>query len=115
MRTTSNMTANKVEFQKFKAVRRPEFEAANQFLHKVEQMAVRYGLHVHFRKTDRTDKLRRYYTARGTIGMIEAKDNNEVDMVAPFIGALIDQCVVLNSSPVKACFTRYVEIQDITF
>lgn len=90
-------------------------KASNQFSRQVDQMAVSNGVHVIFSETVHSDNLSRYFTEAGTTSMFETKDHSAVDMVATFIGTLVDRCCAFNSSTVTICFKRYVEIYDLPF
>lgn len=52
----------------------------------------------------------------GLIGMTEDADVNTVDMVTPFLCALIDTfCGEFDSVPATNLFTNYVDLADILF
>ena len=88
----------------------------NNFLREVETSSPGYDLHVDFSKGFTGERLSDLFMDDGLIGMLEAADIKTVDMLSPFLGALIDTyCGEFDKAPVTTVFTQYVDLVDVVY
>lgn len=114
-RKSSAITSSNGAPRTFKSIRRHVLGSANSFLKQVQRGSAGYGLHVDFSKGDHANRLNGFFTETGVVGMIEGKDYDNLDMVFPFVGAIIDRCCGLSDAPLASCFTRYTDMFNLTF
>lgn len=79
------------------------------FFVEVERQYVEYGLHVDFLKSPVNGRLFGLFTWTSLMGMLEAADFNIVDMVSPFLGAIIEDCCgLVRVASIFDDFSRHV-------
>ena len=85
----------------------------NEFLTKVQRTSIVYNLHVDFSKGNIDGKISGLFNEHGLIGMLEAADMKSIDMVSPFLGAIIDRCCAeVVTAPVTGTFTLFIDMID---
>lgn len=89
--TTSALETWKAETGTFESVPKTVLLACSEFIRDVEHLFVRNWLHVDFAKGNSLDMLSEFFNETGIVGILEAKDYDKIDLVSPFIGAIIDQ------------------------
>lgn len=115
-RTTSAILSRAGEPRTFKFVRKRVLRCLNEFLRDVESSSRGYGLHVDFSSGESGLRLSGFFTEHGIVGMLEAKDYDVMDMVSPFIGAIIDRCCgLVDVATVTSSFTQYVDLVSFIF
>lgn len=97
----------------FFSIRRTILRILNSFLSNVEHISVGYDLHVDFSKHSCSGTISGLFTDSGIAGMLEASDLKSVDMVSPFLGAIIDRCCgEVEGAPITKVFTQFKDLMD---
>lgn len=113
--TTPNMLTNAGIPLTFKQARKSVLNAVNMFLRDVEAISVGYRLHVYHSNVECGDRMKRLFTDTGIVGMVEEKFYETLDMVAPFVSAMIDFFCGLEDALTTTCFARYCDIFNYVF
>lgn len=69
-----------------------------------------YDMYVDFSKGEKTLELNCFFNTAGVMGMIEAKDYDKIDMVSPFMGAIVDRLYGLDHVATTSSYVRYVKV-----
>lgn len=71
-------------------------------------------MHVDYSQGIIGGRLSGFFLDTGVIGMLEASDYDNMDMVSTFIAALIDTCCgTSEDAPVTESFTQYVDLNEL--
>ena len=110
-RFTSNITKKDGTARSFSQVRKKILHTVNRFLQEVEQTSKGHGIHVDYSKGVVGPRLNGFFTENGIIGMLEGKDYEAMDIVSPFLGAILDMCCgEQDNAPITRTYTKYSEI-----
>lgn len=72
----------------------------------VENTSPAYRLHVELTKCDLADRLGSSFTKTLIVVMLEALHSDNVDMVKPFTGVVVNRCCGLVEAQVTSCFGK---------
>lgn len=61
------------------------------FLTECQKKLIGTGIWVDFKKPGKSNRFTGLFTETGMTGMLEAADFDSVDMVSPFLGAIVDE------------------------
>ena len=76
-------------------------------MQEVEQTSKGYGIHVDYSKGVVGPRLNGFFTENGIIGMLEGKDYEAMDIVSPFLGAILDMCWgEQDNAPITRTYTK---------
>lgn len=115
-RTSPAMITSSGAPRTFKHIRRSVLHALNDFLCDVEKRSPGYGIHCDYSKGECGGRLNGFFTETGIVGMLEAKEYDSVDMVSPFLGAIIDACCGLtDTADVTQSYTDYADLVDFIY
>lgn len=90
----------------FESIRESLLRAITRLQTHVENTSDGYGLQVDLTKCDLTDRFEAVFTESGIVGIVEARDPDNVDMVTPSIGATADRCCGLVEASVAFDFVK---------
>ena len=95
----------------FYKVRTPVLHALNSYLRSVDDLRASSTSKVNFSNENACDRLDGLFTNDGLKGMLEAKNFTQVEMVMPFLGAIVDEMLDENDSyPCTKLFSLYSSI-----
>lgn len=100
----------------FNTIRKEILHCLNKLLRNVQRSSSGYGLHVDFSKGETAGRLSGFFTETGVVGMLEAQNFDTLDMVAPFLGAVVDTCCgTEEKAPVTNTYVAYSELLDFIY
>lgn len=100
----------------FNFIRKEVLHTLNKLLACIQRSSSGYGLQVDFSKGETSGRLSGFFTEDGVIGMLQAKHFDTVDMVAPFLGAIVDMCCGSEEkTPVTKTYVAYTDLSDFIF
>lgn len=108
---SSAMVTLKGENKPYVSIRATILNGINHMLQSIESESPARGLHIDFSSKGKGAVYNGLFKSEGLIGLLEAKDYRNVDMVSPFISMYVDRCCGETSlAPNTRVAVQYVDI-----
>lgn len=112
-KTTEHYKTVQITVRTFSSLRRPIIRQINKFFDETSMQEDGPPLRLSVKKSEGRPSLNGVFTVDGLAGMIEAADIKKLDMISPFIGALLYLiCGESESFPVTKVFTEYMGVMN---
>lgn len=88
----------------------------NEILKFTERHSCSTGLRICFSKKEVHHRVSRFFTKTGILGMLEAADYKQIDLLSPFVEEIVDVCYRNSkTAPVPGRSTLYVDLLNKIF